>query len=356
MDAQRYMQRALELAKRGSGTAAPNPMVGAVLVHNDVIIGEGWHQQWGEPHAEVNCINNVPNSLKHLIPDSTMYVTLEPCAHWGKQPPCANRIVEEGIRKVVVCNDDPFEKVRGHGFEILSRAGVEVRRETLVENGRWLNRRFFTIHQQNRPYIILKWAQSADGYVAPPDGSRTTISNHFSHILSHKWRTEEAAIMVGYNTALNDDPQLTARQWDGPQPLRIALDKSLKLPRTHYLFQYAASTWIFNEHEDSQQGSIDYIKAPFNEELLPFLLQKLKTAQKLSLIVEGGPVLLQSFITARLWDEARIFKTSVQLRDGIKGPNLTNTALQTSWNIATDNLELWLNKNSSFTYPAGAEL
>lgn len=356
IDHQRYIQRALELARLGSGTAAPNPMVGGVLVHNGVIIGEGWHRQWGEPHAEVNCIENVPSHLKQLIPESTMYVTLEPCAHWGKQPPCANRIVQEGIKKVVVCNDDPFAKVNGQGYQILKDAGIEVHRSIIAENGRWLNRRFFTYHQQQRPYIILKWAQSADSYIAPPDGSRTNISNHFSHVLSHKWRTEEAAIIVGYNTALNDDPQLTARHWKGPQPLRIALDRNLRLPNTHYLFQHTAPTWILNDVEDRVDGSISYIKSPFSEVLLPFLLQKLHAAQKLSLIVEGGSTLLQSLIDAGLWDEARIFKTQVQLGNGISAPSLTHASLQSASPITTDTLELWLHKNSSYAYPTGAEL
>jgi len=199
-------------------------MVGAVLVYEGRVIGEGWHRQYGQAHAEVNCLESVAEEDKHLIPQSTMYVSLEPCAHYGKTPPCANRLVQEGIKKVVICNTDPFAQVDGKGITILKDSSAEVITGVQADAGRWLNMRFFCMQEQQRPYIILKWAQTADGFIAPADGSRLQISNQQSSQLVHKWRTEEDAIMVGYNTAVNDNPQLTARLWQGKNPLRIALD------------------------------------------------------------------------------------------------------------------------------------
>lgn len=329
-------------------------MVGAVLVHNGCIIGEGWHQQYGQAHAEVNCLNAVDEKDKHLIADSTMYVSLEPCAHFGKTPPCAHRLVKEGIKNVVICNTDPFAQVDGKGIEILKQSGATVTTGILADAGEWINRRFFCMHTQHRPYIILKWAQTLDGYIAPEDGSRYQISNEQSSTLVHKWRTEESAIMVGYNTAVNDNPQLTARHWEGNNPLRIVIDKNLSLAISLKLFDNEASTWVLNTQKEDVQNSTHYIKLDFSTNIIPQLLERLYRTGKQSLIVEGGPMLLQSFIDAGLWDEARVFTAPKLLNNGIAAPILHHPALTTE--IGTDKLELFVNPTSKYPYANGLEL
>ncbi len=353
---EQYMMRCLELAQRGASTVAPNPMVGAVLVHEGRVIGEGWHQIYGKAHAEVNCFEQVAEADRHLIPDSTMYVSLEPCAHTGKTPPCANRIVQKGVQRVVIANHDPFKQVDGAGIGILQRAGIEVKTGILAQKGRWLNRRFFCFHERKRPYIILKWAQSAEGFMAPSDRSRTQLSNHYSQTLVHRWRTEESAIMVGYQTALHDNPMLTARLWPGHQPLRIVPDRKLQLPTDSHLYNQDASSWIINEQRDETQGNISFLKADFAQNILPQVLEQLYRHNKLSLIIEGGPALLRSFIEAGLWDEARIFKTPVTIGNGIAAPNLPLALPASETAIAGDALQLWLNKDSRYSYPAGMSL
>jgi len=348
-----FMQRCLELAQRGKSHTAPNPMVGAVLVHEGRIIGEGWHQQYGHAHAEVNCISSVTAADKHLVPLSTMYVSLEPCAHFGKTPPCAQLLIREKVKNIIIANIDPFAQVDGHGIALLEQAGATVQYGILADAGKWMNRRFFCFHQQQRPYIILKWAVSAEGNMAAADRSRTQLSNHFSSSLVHQWRTEEAAIMVGYNTALHDNPQLTARQWNGPQPLRIVLDRQLKLPHTHHLFNTAADTWIVNEQQQLQQDNLNFIQLPFDEHLLPAILRKLHQQQRLSLIVEGGPALLNSFITQGLWDEARIFKTTTSLPHGIAAPALLGGTLTSETPLHSDRVQLWTRCNSEYAYVPG---
>lgn len=356
MTDERYIKRCLELAEKAKGNTAPNPMVGAVLVHHGKIIGEGWHRQYGEAHAEVNCINNVPGEYKHLIPESTMYVSLEPCAHYGKTPPCAERIIKEKIRKVIICNDDPFEQVAGRGFRILEEKGVEVKKNVLDKEGKWLNRRFFTFHQRKRPYIILKWAQTTSGFFAPADRSRLQLTNKHSSQLVHKWRTEEAAIMVGFNTALNDNPQLTSRYYEGKQPLRIVLDRGLKLPASHHIYNEAAATWIINEQKDEQATSIRFVKRAFNENLLTEILAELYQANIQSLIVEGGVELLESFISQDLWDEARVFTARVDIPDGIKAPSLMHAQEVFKTGIASDTLAVYLHCNHPYHYVDGMNL
>lgn len=352
MNDQQYIQRCLQLAAKGSGHVAPNPMVGAVLVHNGRIIAEGFHQQYGQAHAEVNCFNNVAAADKHQIPASTMYVSLEPCAHYGKTPPCANRIVQEGVKRVVICNHDPFDKVAGKGIHNLKENGVEVLSGVLEQEGNWLNRRFFTFHQQKRPYLILKWAQTANGFFAPEDRSRLQMSDEFSSRISHQWRREEAAILVGSTTALNDNPQLISRYGEGNQPLRIALDKDMKLPATHHLMVQDFPTWIINQHKEESAGNLHFIKLDFTQKLIPQLLEKLYQANILSLIVEGGTHLLQSFIDEGLWDEARIFTTPPVLHSGIAAPKLTNAIPFPETKLVQDSLQVHLNQNHSLSYPA----
>jgi diaminohydroxyphosphoribosylaminopyrimidine deaminase/5-amino-6-(5-phosphoribosylamino)uracil reductase len=326
-----------------------------VLVYAGRVIGEGWHHFYGGTHAEVNCIDSVQEHDRHLIPDSIMYVSLEPCAHQGNTPPCALRLVEEGIKKVVIANIDPFEKVGGRGIGILQEYGADVKVGVLDAEGLWVNRRFFCYHTTKRPYIILKWAQTPEGYMAPVDGGRLQISNPHSNKLVHKWRTEEGAILVGTNTAINDNPELTAREWTGKQPLRIVLDKNLKVLHTHKLLNEAAATWIINEQKETLQGNLHYIQMAFDETLLPHLLQRLYDARILSLIIEGGAKVLESFIGRDLWDEARVFTGSASLQQGIAAPKLQNGVPAFTTALDDDLLQVWTNKAAT-PYVQGMEL
>ncbi len=351
-----YMRRCFELAMRGSGNVAPNPMVGAVLVHGNRITGEGWHARYGQAHAEVMCLDNVALEDRLLLPQSTMYVSLEPCAHTGKTPPCAIRLVKEQVAEVIIANRDPFEKVDGAGINILHGAGIKTSAGLLAQDGGWLNRRFFTFHEMKRPYIILKWAQSADGYIAPADKLRTQLSNLYSNALVHRWRTEETAIMVGYQTALHDNPQLTSRQWQGTQPLRIVTDRHMRLPTAHHLYNTDAPTWILNELQESAAGNVHFIRMDFGQSVLPQLMNRLYHASRISLIVEGGGALLRSFIDAGLWDEARVFSTPVVLGTGISAPQLVNAARAMDMEVSDDTLQLWVNKDSRHPYVPGMSL
>lgn len=331
-------------------------MVGAVLVHDGRIIGEGWHGEHGAHHAEVNCLASVAEVDKSLIPQSTMYVSLEPCAHYGKTPPCANRLVQEQVKEVIICNTDPNPMVSGKGVDILKEHNIAVTVGVMAEAGRWLNRRFFSTQEHKRPYVILKWAQSADGYIAPADRSRYQLSTPPSQQLVHKWRTEEDAIMVGYTTALNDNPQLTARLWEGKNPLRIVLDKNLLLPATLRLFDGQAETWVLNNSKSGKADNLEYIQLDFSTSVIQQLLDKLYVAGKQSLIVEGGARLLQSFIDARLWDEARVFATEAKLTNGIPAPVLKDSVHAEQTPVATDVLHLYINKNSPYPFMPGYEL
>ena len=350
------MRRCLELAQRAKGHTAPNPLVGAVLVHDGRIISEGWHHSHGADHAEVDCLKNVAEADIHLVRHSTMYVNLEPCAHHGLTPPCAVQLAEEQIKKVVIANTDPFEKVQGRGIGILKAAGIGVETAVKENEGLWVNRRFFCFHQQKRPYIILKWAQTADGYIAPVTRSRLQITGSAATQLVHKWRTEEAAIIVGTTTALNDNPELTARLWSGKQPIRMTPDRNLQLPRHYHIFNNSAPTWIINEHEEGVYGNIHYTQLPFDGYLLPRLLDRMHSARILSVIVEGGAKLLDSFINAGLWDEARIFTGQQALGKGIAAPLLKGGALVLKDNIENDTLQVYVHKNSAYPYVKGMEL
>lgn len=350
------MKRCLELAQMGKGYVAPNPMVGAVLVHEGRIIGEGWHKEYGKAHAEVNCIDSVTPEDKHLIPESTMYVSLEPCAHHGKTPPCAERLVKEQVKEVIVCNADPFEKVGGRGMQILKNNNIATTTGMLEAEGKWVNRRFFCFQEQKRPYIILKWAQSANGIFAPYGNRRYQISNELSQRLVHKWRTEEAAIMVGTNTALADNPQLTARLWQGKQPLRIVIDRSLILPTSLKLFDKEVDTWVVNDKKEEKGGNLNYILLDFENNLLESILKKLHEANIQSIIIEGGAKLLNSFIEKGLWDEARIFTGDKQIEHGIPAPGLNDANKVIDTPLETDRLEVYVNKNSLYPYVGGMEL
>ncbi len=323
-----YMQRCLQLALLGAGNVAPNPMVGAVLVHDDIVIGEGYHKRYGEAHAEVNCIDSVSDHNRPLIEKSTIYVSLEPCAHFGKTPPCADLIIANRIPKVVIGCKDNYVEVNGRGIEKLRSAGIEVIEAVLEKEAVALNKRFFTFHQKERPYVILKWAQSSDRKIAMPGFTKIAISNEISNRLVHKWRSEEAAIMVGTNTALYDNPSLTTRLWKGKDPVRILLDKDLRTPASHHLLDKKVKTIIFNNKRDEEEENIVYCKMAVGEFLIPSILKKLHQFKIQSVLVEGGATLLQSFIDEGCWDEARVI-TNDQLiiGDGIHAPALKGQRL-----------------------------
>lgn len=346
-----YMQRCLQLAAEGAGSTAPNPMVGAVLVYEGRIIGEGYHRQYGFAHAEVNCINSVAGEDKHLIPLSTIYVSLEPCAHFGKTPPCADLIIQKKIPVVVVGCRDPFKEVDGKGIEKLLNAGVEVITGVLEEECRQLNQRFFTFYTQQRPYVLLKWAQTADGKMAYPhhvdtaaaEPQRLFITNPITNKLVHKWRSHEAGILVGTNTALLDDPALDNRLWCGPGPVRMVVDMPLKLPHTLKLFNGQRKTIVFNGMKEEDAGNIVYCKVNENDNLVEQILNACHRQRILSLMVEGGPVLLQSFIDAGSWDEARVITNeTLFIGEGLPAPKLRGYRFSHSEKILSDKIDYFL--------------
>ena len=325
---EQYMSRCLQLAELGAGNVAPNPMVGAVLVYEDKIIGEGYHQKYGEAHAEVNCINNVAAENKSLIEKSALYVSLEPCSHYGKTPPCVDLIIKNKIKKVVIGCKDVYKEVAGRGILKLQNAGVEVVAGVLENKCIDLNKRFFTFHQKFRPYIILKWAQSFNGKIGTGDDKRILISNEYSNRLVHKWRSEEASILVGTNTALQDDPSLTTRLWQGKNPVRIIIDKELKLSSTLKVFNTEARTIIYNLVKNLTEENIVYIKLEY-ENFLHQLLDSLFEMNIQSVLVEGGAKTLQSFIDASLWDEARIIMNEeLIIENGIATPEMKDFILE----------------------------
>jgi diaminohydroxyphosphoribosylaminopyrimidine deaminase/5-amino-6-(5-phosphoribosylamino)uracil reductase len=337
-----FMLRALELASLGEGYTRPNPMVGCVIVHNSRIIGEGWHRLYGKPHAEVNAIAAVDD--KNLLSESTVYVTLEPCSHFGKTPPCADLLVKHRVKKVVICNHDPNPLVAGKGIRKLQEAGIEVEAGFLAENGTVLNRRFFTFHQQHRPYIVLKWAQTADGFIAGENSKQAAISGAAAKSLVHKWRTEEAAILVGTRTASHDNPKLNVRAWTGQNPLRLVIDKNLNLPPDLHLFDKSQPTLVYNYLRNEQlHENLELVRLEPEADLLGQLLADLHRRQIQSVLVEGGTVLLETFIRSGLWDEARVFRSPNRLNKGIAAPQFSlNTLTETTF-IGEDQLFLHFN-------------
>jgi len=322
------MHRCLQLAKMGTGNVAPNPMVGAVLVYENEIIGEGYHQQYGQAHAEVNCINNVSEANQSLIEKSTLYVSLEPCAHFGKTPPCADLIIKNKIPNVVIACRDSYEEVDGKGIQKLQQAGVNVIVGILEKEALELNKRFFTFHRKQRPYIILKWAQSRDAKIGRQDFSALKISNDITNRMVHKWRSEEAAILVGTNTALHDNPSLTTRLWKGNNPVRLVLDLQLKLPLSLHLFDGSVKTIVFNQVKHEEENGVTFYKLSSGEDIISGLLNALYRLKIQSVLIEGGARLLQSFIDQNYWDEARVI-TNEQLliKNGINAPKLKNSSL-----------------------------
>ena len=320
---EKFMLRAIEVARFGMGNVAPNPMVGCVIVHNGVIIGEGYHCEYGKSHAEVNAVNSVKN--KELLKESTLYVTLEPCSHHGKTPPCSELILQHSIPNVVVGTIDPFAQVAGRGLEKLRNGGCKVLKGYFEDKCIELNRRFFTFHQKKRPYIILKWAQTADGYIdidrsQEHFGQPTWITNDLSRIAVHKMRTDESAILVGTNTARKDNPSLTVREWSGRSPLRLVIDKDMKLSPELALFDQSVPTIVYTSKEVSDQINLEFKKILFNGNELDQILDDLHKRGVMSLIVEGGQMLLNSFINMNIWDEARVYVGKCNFHNGVKAP------------------------------------
>jgi diaminohydroxyphosphoribosylaminopyrimidine deaminase / 5-amino-6-(5-phosphoribosylamino)uracil reductase len=317
-----YIKRCIELAQKALGKTYPNPLVGSVIVHNGEIIGEGYHHKAGENHAEINAINSVKD--KNLIPESTIYVSLEPCAHYGKTPPCALRIKELGFKKVVIGAMDSHDKVNGKGKKIIQDAGIEAVSGILEKECIELNKRFFTYHEKKRPYIILKWAESGDGFL-DKDFKPTSISNSLVNQFVHQLRADEHAILVGTQTALNDNPSLTVRNAEGVNPVRILIDFDLKVPEHFSIYNKEAKTLIFNSVKEGTQEHIQFIKTD-KENFLPNLMNALYKEQIQSVIIEGGRFTLQQFIDADLWDEAIVIKNEgLKLQSGTKAPKLNYT-------------------------------
>ena len=326
MNHETYMQRCLDLAQKALGKTYPNPLVGCVIVHNDVIIGEGFHEKAGKNHAEINAINSVKNP--ELLKESTIYVSLEPCAHFGKTPPCANKIVEIGFEKVVIGTLDSHDKVNGKGKQIIENAGIEVISGILEKECKELNKRFFTFHQKKRPFLILKWAESGDGFL-DQNYKPTQIGNTLTKQFVHELRSQEHAILVGTKTALIDNPSLTTREIVGRNPVRILIDFDLKVSATFNLYNNEAETIIINSVKETIEGTIKFIKIK-KENFLESLMQKLFELHIQSVIIEGGSYTLQQFIDANLWDEAIIIKNeNLQLLNGTKAPKLNTEKIET---------------------------
>lgn len=344
---EKYIDRCLQLAHNGLGRTYPNPMVGSVVVLNDRIIGEGWHRKAGQPHAEVHAINTVKD--RELLKKATIYVSLEPCSHYGKTPPCSNLIIDSGIKKVVIGTVDPFSEVAGKGIKKLLDSGCEVIVGVRDKECQALNRRFFTFHTRKRPYVILKWAQTSDRFISPlPQKTDKRepfwISNEFSKQLVHKWRSEEQGILVGTNTALADNPMLNTRLWHGENPVRIVLDRQLRIPRESHLFDGKIKTIVLcgKLPEERDAENIIFETLDFSEEVTSEILKVLVKHEIQSLIVEGGRRTLQTFIDEGNWDEARIFTGKAHFNKGIKAPEVAGRLILEK-DISGDNLKIYRN-------------
>lgn len=344
---EKYINRCIQLAQNGLGRTYPNPVVGSVIVHNEEIIGEGWHQKAGEPHAEVNAVNSVKD--KSLLSKATIYVSLEPCSHYGKTPPCSNLIIDSGIKKVVIGTVDPFAEVAGKGIKKLLDSGCEVRVGVLEQECRELNKRFFTYHTKKRPFIILKWAQTEDGFLAPTpqkDAKRAPvwITGKYAQQLVHQWRSLEQAILVGTNTAVADNPKLNTRLWHGNNPVRVVLDKDLRIPRDSHLFDELIKTIVLTEKLPAERGAKNVIfeSLNFQKDIAQQICEILYRHELQSLIIEGGRQTLETFIKAGLWDEARIFIGKSYFREGIKAPELSGKLVE-KCDVAGDELKTLIN-------------
>ncbi len=355
-----YMKRCLELALNGQGSVAPNPMVGAVIVYNNKIIGEGYHIKYGEAHAEINAINSVKD--KSLLKESTLYLSLEPCSHFGKTPPCTDRIIECGIPRIVVATKDINPKVSGRGIDTLRKEGRKVDVGILENEALEQNRRFFTYHAKKRPYIILKWAQTLDGFIdtirKPTDPiAPVWITNEMARSLVHRWRSEEQALMIGTNTVEKDNPMLTVRNWGGRTPLRVIVDRKLRLPINMNVFDgnYPTLLCIGNNTSASARKpefvtipNLEMVTIDFAKGMETQLLKEFYDRQIISVMIEGGAKLINSFLEKSLWDEARVFIGNRFFYNGVKGPNFSGTAV--SYNEIGDS-KLFIYKNQGEPTP-----
>lgn len=336
---EQFMRRCFDLAVNGIGSVSPNPLVGCVVVHNGVVIGEGWHKKYGGPHAEVNAVASVADQT--LLPSATVYVNLEPCAHHGKTPPCADMLVERRVKKVVISNFDSNKLVSGKGIEKLRNAGIEVVTGILEAEGRYLNRRFFTYVEKSRPYIILKWAQTSDGFLSRNSQEWFKISNALSQQLVHRWRSEEDAFLVGTQTAATDNPKLNVREWTGRDPLRIVLDRSGRLDSSLHLFDGQQPTICYTTKENAERKNLSFVKID-SADFIRGVVDDLYRRKVQSLVIEGGSETLGLFINSGLWDEARVFRSPVSLGDGLKGPSLEGEPVSAT-DVSGDTLLLYQN-------------
>ncbi|MDB4649829.1 bifunctional diaminohydroxyphosphoribosylaminopyrimidine deaminase/5-amino-6-(5-phosphoribosylamino)uracil reductase RibD [Crocinitomicaceae bacterium] len=329
MSAEIYMQRCIDLALKGIRSVAPNPMVGCVLVSDDIIIAEGYHQFFGGPHAEVNAINKVKDTK--TLKKATLFVSLEPCAHIGKTAPCADLIIKKGIQKVVIGTRDPNPVVGGKGIEKLKNAGVDVIVGILEEQCLAINKRFFTFHEKQRPYVILKWAQTLDGFLDKIRDDDTQMVNWISapetKTLVHKWRSEEQSILVGRNTIINDNPSLTVREYGGSNPIRLVIDSQLQISNSLNVYSEDAPTIVFNRLKDGQEKNIEFVK--INETSTKNILDELYKRNIQSVFVEGGSRTLQYFIIDNVWDEARVIVGKKSFKEGYKAPIINRIPVET---------------------------
>ncbi len=343
---EKYMKRCVELASLGSGYTSPNPLVGAVIVHGGKIIGEGYHQQYGSAHAEVNAIESVFirfSNPEMLLKEAQLYVNLEPCAHFGKTPPCANLIINNKIPTVFIGSADPFKHVNGKGIQRLTEAGVSVYTSIMEKKCDALNKRFFTYVKKQRPFIILKWAQTADAYFAPVDRSQRWITGYLSKVLTHKWRTLEDAVLVGTRTALSDNPQLNARLYNGRNPVRVVLDEHLSIPVSNHIYNDACQTLIFNSIKSGKERNVVFIQLESFSYYVPQMIAyQLYLMDIQSVIIEGGIKTINMFLKENLWDEARILQSSVLWGDGIKAPLMSSSICET-FAIGSDSLTIYKN-------------
>lgn len=318
-----YMERCLQLAELGIGNVAPNPLVGAIIVYKGMIVSEGFHQKYGQAHAEPNAIKAVVD--QSIFPESTLYVNLEPCSHYGKTPPCANLIVSKKFKKVVIGTLDPNPKVAGRGVEILRNAGVKVVVGVLQDKCGELNKRFFTFHEMKRPFVLLKWAQTTDGFIdhkrMSSDQKPLLISNTITGQLTHKMRSENQSILVSTNTVVLDNPSLTVRNWSGKSPIRLVLDRTLRIPRSYEIYSNKIRTIIFTEKNEINE-KVEYKNIKFGDESIKNILQIIYDENIHSILVEGGAKLLNSFIESGWWDEANIEISPITIGDGVKAPCL----------------------------------
>lgn len=319
-----YMRRCLELAAHGLGNTRTNPLVGCVIVHKDRIIGEGYHHEYGGPHAEVNAIRSVKD--KSLLSESTIYINFEPCSHFGKTPPCSTLIASHKIPRVVISNIDPFPSVSGRGVEALRNSGAEVVTGILEEEAVFLNRRFLTFHQNKRPYIILKWAETKDGFIDvdrhknDPVGTNW-ITSEVARTLVHKWRSEESGLMVGTNTVIADNPRLNVRRWTGNSPLRLVFDRNGRIPQSANILDGSQDTLVFTCVQEKFSGRINSVLID-HDYALEDILSELYEQKLLSVFVEGGKTIHELFINSGLWDEARVFKGKVIFSQGVRAPRI----------------------------------